>query len=97
MVVSEEVASRFVKKFVVPVNRFESTSNVDEAELPDAPIHTPLTAKHPPVRLMPFDPVDVAVQFNRSAERPPVNVEVEPPVTVRLIAVDVPSDTPARS
>jgi hypothetical protein len=47
-------------KVLMPVHELVSVRSVDEAELPDAPTHTPLIEKQPAARLKPLAAVEVA-------------------------------------
>jgi hypothetical protein len=82
MVPSVEVAFANV---CLPVHELMSASKVEEA-VPSATLgrQVPLTAKHPPVRLMPCDPVEVAVRLNLVKSRPPTKVEVADEVCHRV-------------
>lgn len=87
---------------ISPLNVFESERSVVEAAPILAPMHEPLIAKHPPVRLIPREPVDVAVKLialklTLPRVEVPEPVRLMRPVTPRYDVVALPSDVSPRS
>ena len=71
-----------------------SERSVDEADEPPTPvIQFPFTAKHPPVRFIPFANVEdavVEVTERRFVDIPPTKVDVAVVVATKLFATTVP-------
>ena len=67
---------------VPPVSWFPAVIDVTVPAPAPVPIHTLLIEKHPPVRLKPFESVDVAAEVE----------VIAPPVIVRPFVVEIPPE-----
>ena len=80
----------FPENVFAPVHVLMSERSVVDAPVPLPVTHTPLIAKHPAERLIPWEPLDVAVRLKRVKLKPPANVEVPKPCTTKLPVVVAP-------